>query len=189
MNEKLSFKSAAFFCVLIITVATCGSDGVRSVENRQDAVRAPKKCISCALQRGEISSIGGIVAATQHFLVQQDYEVPIPGFMIISSTRHIQSIDELTIAERSDFIELLAKVRCAMREVLQIKTVYLVQEEDSSHFHLWLFPRYSWMKNREKKIDSVKPIMRWAQEHLNTPENIRHVELVAHSLRDYMMGV
>ena len=121
-------------------------------------------CLSCSLLKGELQCIGGIISATEHFVAQQDYAVPIPGFIIISSKRHIQSIDEFNSQERNDFIEFLCKIRKGMRECLKIKTVYLIQEEDASHFHLWLFPRYDWMKQFGKKIKSVKPIMKWAQE-------------------------
>lgn len=150
------------------------------------AEEATKFCTSCALRAGQISCIGGVVAVTQHFIVWQDYTVPIPGFMIITSLRHIQGMGEFTADERSDFIELLYQVRRAMEQALGIKTVYIIQEEDASHFHVWLFPRYEWMQVHGTKIKSVKPIMIWAKEYLNISENIRKVEQAAHALRDYM---
>ena len=108
-------------------------------------------CTSCALQRGEKESIGGIIAATNYFEARQDYAVPIPGFIIISSKRHIQSIDECTQEERYDFIEFLHKIRCALRQTVAVHTVYIIQEEDAKHFHVWLFPRYDWMEPLGKK--------------------------------------
>jgi len=129
-------------------------------------------CTSCALNRGEIRAPGGVIAKTQYFIAQQDYTVPIPGFIIIASLRHIQSIDEFTPEERHDFIEFLYNIRRALKTALNINIVYLIQEEDASHFHLWLFPRYEWMSAFDGKLASVKPIMKWAQEHLWYEEHL-----------------
>jgi diadenosine tetraphosphate (Ap4A) HIT family hydrolase len=145
-------------------------------------------CIGCELQAGHIESIGGIIASTKYFEARQDYAIPIPGFVIISSKRHMQSIDEFTPDERHDFIDFVCKVRGAMRNTLGIETVYLIQEEDATHFHLWLFPRYDWMKQFGKKIKSVKPIMRWAIENLQTPENLQKVKEAAEKLKKSLNG-
>lgn len=140
-------------------------------------------CISCALQRGELETIGGIIATTNYFEARQDYSVPIPGFIIIASKRHIKSIDEFTPEERSDFIEFLYALRKRMREQLGVQIVYLIQEEDATHFHLWLFPQYDWMKKFGSKIKSVKPIMQWAKEHLQTKENLDAVKKAVEKLK------
>ena len=50
-----------------------------------DGVEKNIKCIGCALQKGEIECVGETVAETKNFDVQQDYEIPIPGFMILAS--------------------------------------------------------------------------------------------------------
>ena len=52
-------------------------------------------CIGCALQKGEIKRFGGIVTQTKHFEVTQDYEIPIPSFMILSSKEHLKGIEDL----------------------------------------------------------------------------------------------
>jgi diadenosine tetraphosphate (Ap4A) HIT family hydrolase len=104
------------------------------------------KCLSCAIEKGGVARHGGSIASTAHFDAHQDWEIPIPGFVIVASRRHLQSIDEFTDEERGDFIEFLCMVRRAMREALDIQTAYLIQEEDTSdHFHVWMFPRYEWM--------------------------------------------
>jgi len=60
----------------------------------------------------------------------------------------------------------------------------MVQEEDSSHFHLWLFPRYDWMKQFGKRIQSLPSIIKWAQEHLETVENFKLVKKATEKLKD-----
>lgn len=142
-------------------------------------------CISCSLSNGELKTIGGIIACSQYFEASQDYAVPIPGFIVINSKRHIQSIDEFSAEERADFIEFLYTVRKGMRKALDISFIYLIQEEDAVHFHLWLFPRYDWMQQFGTKIKSVKPIMQWAQQHSNTKENLHKVLEAAEKLKDW----
>ena len=133
------------------------------------------ECLGCARERGEIGA--GSILRTQHFDAHQDYEIPIPGFVILSSRRHIKSVDEFTEEEQREFIETLCKVRKAMRTAMGVETAYVVQEEDTSHhFHVWLFPRHEWMTQFGRKIQSGRPIMEYAREHMKTPESLAAVE-------------
>lgn len=145
-------------------------------------------CLGCAREKGEVT-LGNIIK-TKHFDAHQDYEIPIPGFVIISSRRHIQSVDEFTDEEQRDFIEFLCRLRSAQRQVLGIDVVYIVQEEDTSHhFHVWMFPRYDWMaKKFGRKIPSVRPIMEYARENLKTKENIKKVEAATLQLKQFFSG-
>ncbi len=142
-------------------------------------------CLGCAIQNGEVESPGGSIAATKYFDAYQDYEIPIPGFVILASKRHLQSMDEFTDEERADFIDFLCRVRKGMREALDVQVVYLIQEEDTSHhFHVWIFPRYDWMTEKfGKKIQSVRPIMEYARENLKIPENLRKVDEAMEKLK------
>ena len=105
-----------------------------------------------------------VILTTDNFIVAQDWEVPIAGFFILSSKRKIRSIAEFTDDEAKEFGVLIKKVRGGMLETLGINDVYFFQNEDSVHdFHLWMFPRYEWMKKFGIKIESVRPIMQYAQ--------------------------
>ena len=92
---------------------------VKSIEGEEKDIN----CIGCALQSGEIKSPGGLILETAHFDVQQDYEIPIPGFLVIASKRHIVGFADFTEEERLDFINLLCNVRKGMKEVLKIKFI------------------------------------------------------------------
>lgn len=132
-------------------------------------------CLGCYLRKNRKTSAGAVLS-TKYFEVEQDTEIPIPGFMILCSKRHLESIDELTLAEQKDLIAALVKVRKAMRKVLGINTVYIFQNEDTdSHFHIWLFPRHKWMSKFGRKIQSVRPIMEYARENLKTKKNLKKV--------------
>ncbi len=144
---------------------------------------------------------------TANFTISQDWETPIPGFIIISSNRLVRSISDLNDQEAAELIELTIKVRKGMKEVLNIENVYLFQNEDTKHnFHLWLFPRHEWMNHIGNKIESVRKIMNYAeewtlgfnhnlqsaQEQFNTNNSkekekiIQEVRLSAAKMREYM---
>jgi len=74
-----------------------------------------------------------------------------------------------------------------MTKVLKTEYVYIIQEEDtiaeSSHFHVWLFPRFDWMKKFGRGIKSVKPIMEYARENMKTKNNLAKVKKVANKIK------
>ena len=152
-----------------------------------EGVKKDIDCIGCAIQRGEIKSVGGKVAETKNFEVYQDYEIPIKGFMILSSKKHVEGIVNFNEKERKELIDFLFKVRKAMKEVLGVKHVYLVQVEDpSSHFHIWIFPRSSWMEKFGSGIGSVRPIMEHARKNMKTRKDLDQVKESSEKLRDYL---
>ena len=140
-------------------------------------------CIGCDLLKAKAEKVG----ETKNFVVRQDYETPIPGFMIISSKKHIKGIEDLSEDERKEFIELLFRVRKAMTDALGIKYVYIAQKEDSiinrSHFHIWLFPRYGWMEEYGRKIASITHIVDYARKNMKTDENIAKVKQAAEKIK------
>ncbi len=127
-----------------------------------------------------------VILTTDNFIVAQDWEVPIAGFFILSTKRKIRSISEFNEEEAREFGVLIKKVRIGMGEALDINDVYFFQNEDSVHgFHLWMFPRYEWMKEFGAKIESVRPIMKYAQGLEITDELLAEVKKSATLMRDY----
>jgi len=98
--------------------------------------------------------------------------------LIISSRRHIKTLDELTLPEQKDFIRLLCNARLALKKVLKVKIIYLIQREDAGHhFHICLFPRYPWMlKQFGGKLKSLEPIIDYAKSDMKTKANIQKIE-------------
>lgn len=152
-------------------------------------VKKEVTCIGCACTEAG-KDVPGYIIETELFHAHQDQEVPIPGFVILSTKRHIESISDFTDAEASEFIALARRIRQAQREVLDIENVYLIQEEDTvDHFHLWMLPRYGWMKDEEKfgrKVGSARNVLKYARENMKTPENIALVKESANRLRDFL---
>lgn len=117
------------------------------------------------------------ILETENFLVAQDWEVPIPGFFIISSKDKTKSkISDFSESELIELIALQKKVRILMQDLLGINVVYFFQNEDTEHgFHVWCFPRHVWMEEFGFKIQSVRPIMEFAKQNLFTEQNLKFV--------------
>lgn len=127
------------------------------------------------------------VEQTEHFTVAQDWEVPIPAFFIVSSRRKVNSIAEFNDEEVVELARLIKKVREAMRDALGIQVVYLFQNEDTVHgFHIWMFPRYEWMAKFGSKIQSVRPIMEYAIETMNTKPIRTEVHEAVEKMKRYL---
>ena len=120
--------------------------------------------------------------------MHQDWEVPIPGFFIIAAKREeVRTIADLIVEEAREFIALAQRVRMGMSEVLSITDVYLFQNEDTRNgFHLWMFPRYEWMEQFGRKIESVRPIMNYAKENLADEQSRQAVLDAADKIRKYL---
>ncbi|MDY0405275.1 diadenosine tetraphosphate hydrolase [Virgibacillus sp. 179-BFC.A HS] len=134
------------------------------------------ECLSCALTSGLIEPDGGVVIETEYFHAHQDVAYPIKGLIILASKRHIKCFDELSKEEKIDYINILSKIRKAQRDVLGIKCVYYFYNEDTTHhFHTWMVPRYEWMYEFGRSVESVRPVLLHARNNMNSEENINDV--------------
>lgn len=134
------------------------------------------ECLSCALTSGLIEPDGGVIFETEYFHAHQDVAYPIKGLIILASKRHIKSFDELTEDEKIDYIQVLTRIRKAQREVLGIEYVYYFYNEDTTHhFHTWMVPRYEWMYEFGRSVESVRPTLLHARNEMNDTENIKEV--------------
>ncbi|WHZ01129.1 diadenosine tetraphosphate hydrolase [Neobacillus sp. YX16] len=143
------------------------------------------ECLSCALTSGLIEPDGGVIIETESFHAHQDVAYPIEGLVILASKRHIKCLDELTEAERLDYINIMTSIRKAQREVLGIEYVYYFYNEDTTHhFHTWMVPRYDWMNEFGRSVESVRPVLLHARNHRNTVENNQKVMKAIEDLRN-----
>lgn len=103
------------------------------------------KCTGCSVAKGEI---GTIIYETNTFVLNQDPEVPLKGFLVITSKKHVNSFIDYNENEREELLEILFKARKALKDLNICKEVTIVQEERSQHFHIWLFPYFDWMQEK-----------------------------------------
>jgi len=128
-----------------------------------------------------------IVQETENFIIGQDWECPIPGFLIIASKRKVDSIIDFSKEEYKEFCELVLKFRKLLKTILGIKKVYFFHSEDSgTGFHYLLFPRYSWMDKFGKKLKSVYIVKKYAEENMLTEKQIKRVKQTVKKLKKFV---
>lgn len=143
------------------------------------------KCLGCSIGNGEVIPPGGIIAETKNFLLHQDPEVPIKGFLIIASKKHIQSISQITPGESLELFDLVYRARLAMKNTADINEVTIIQEERSGHFHLWLLPKYEWMTDKfGNSLSSIREMMNYSKENLKMKDNINEILFIVSKLKD-----
>lgn len=143
------------------------------------------ECIGCSIGSGHMIPPGGIIFQTNNFILHQDPEIPIKGFLIVASKKHIKSISQLTYEESQELFGLVYSARMALGSLEDIIEVSIIQEERSGHFHLWLLPRYKWMNDKfQNSLSTIREIMIYAKENHKTKENIEEILLTVHKLKD-----
>ena len=122
-------------------------------------------CMGCDITSGKLAIPGGIIYQGTSAILAADPEVPIPGFLVINARRHVRSLSELDDAERHEVIGIAVAAEKALKS-LGVSEVTLVQEERSSHLHIWIFPNYDWMTQQfGKGVSHLRDIMQYAEEH------------------------
>lgn len=145
----------------------------------------PGQCMGCSVGKGDMLPPGGIIYDTENFVLHQDPDVPLSGFLIVAAKNHIRSIAELTLEESTELFQLVYKARIAMKEVCDINEVTIIQEERSGHFHLWLLPRYQWMNDKfGNSLNNIRGIMTYIKENVKTENDIDEVLLAVEKLRE-----
>lgn len=145
------------------------------------------ECVACDVQSGKIVLPVMRIAETKSFVVEQDSECAIEGFLVIVSKRHVFSIDEFNDEETIELARLVAATRRAMRAVFGNIGVTMVQEERTrtSHFHLWLFPWHGWMLERwSGKTNEMEEIMAYSRNNLSSPAVLEQVRETAARLKE-----
>lgn len=134
------------------------------------------ECVGCSIGNSEIIPPGGIILETRNFVLHQDPEIPIKGFLIITAKKHIKSIKELNYNEAQELFDLVYKARMAQKSIKDIKEVSIIQEERSEHLHLWLFPRYKWMDEIfENSLKTVRDVMNYARENFSDESDTKTI--------------
>ncbi|MDD3183656.1 MAG: diadenosine tetraphosphate hydrolase [Alphaproteobacteria bacterium] len=129
-------------------------------------------CLSCDIANGVLTPVGGAVIRTTHFNAHHDFEYPVIGMIILASNRHIKCFDEMTDEEIQEFAMLVKKIRKAQRTGLNIEVVnYFYNEDTQHHFHLWMVPRYGWMDQFGKSVQSVRPALEYARKTFVSDEH------------------
>lgn len=141
------------------------------------------ECLGCSIAKREVELVGGELFRTNNFNVSQDYEIPIPGFMIVGSNEHKTKITDFDDEGKKELGMVIGRVREAMYDALGVDKITLIQEEGSKHFHVWLFPWYGWM-GKEQKIARMREIMEKAREERSDEKGLQEVEIAALRIKE-----
>lgn len=142
-------------------------------------------CMGCAISKGKIQIPGGIIYEGKYTILGADPEIPIPGFLIVNSKRHINSFSELTKEERNEVGNVIFSAEKALKELNIAKEITLVQEECARHFHIWIFPNHTWMSEKfGKGVTYLRDISEYAQKNV-TEEKIKEVLDIIKKIREY----
>ena len=123
-------------------------------------------CIGCDIVDGKVKLPGGIIHNGRSVVLAADPQIPIPGFLIVTAKRHIQSFAELAKDERSEIGDILSCAAKALKELHIADEITLVQEERSHHFHIWIFPAHKWIREQfGSGIQHLREVSRYAVDH------------------------
>lgn len=139
--------------------------------------------MGCETANHQLIPPGGYVYEDDFINVSADFEIPIPGFMILGINKHYQSINQMTSQERSKVIEVLNQTIEIVKKVCQVENVTIIQEEKCTHFHIWILPSYSWMDQFGKGSYGIKEKFSFAKEK-NNEENIKNCLKKVEEIRD-----
>lgn len=141
-------------------------------------------CIGCAIAKGDLIPPGGAIYESGNMILAADPEIPIPGFLIITLKRHVSSFAQLYREEWTEMGDVIARAENALKELNLTKEITLVQEERSSHFHVWIFPHKDWMEEKfGKGVSSIRDISRYAMENA-TERDWEEVARTAEDIRE-----
>ncbi len=144
------------------------------------------KCLGCEIASKNLNPIGGILYQNDYFTVAQDFELPIEGFIIISSIKHYERLSDLSDEERINLIELINKTLKLLKKY-KVADEYnvILEEKEGYHFHVWLMPRQKWMIEKFGKVlKNIKLIQEYAILNMKTKENIKKIEKICERLKN-----
>ena len=141
-------------------------------------------CMGCEIVNENLKPFCGILYRNENFVITQDFELPINGFIIISTIRHISKFNELTENEQTDLTKLINKTLTILEENNIAEEYNIVLEEKDCHFHVWLMPRHKWMNEKFSKIiKNIQPIMDYAKQNLRTEDNFNQIKQTCELLK------
>ena len=124
-------------------------------------------CMGCDIADHKLIPPGGYIYEDELINVAADPEIPIVGFMILGIKKHVKSINELARNERIHIMDILNTTIEKMKNANICDEVLLIQEEKSSHFHIWIIPVHEWMNDFNKNVRNLKEIIDYSKRNFD----------------------
>lgn len=140
-------------------------------------------CPGCAYSKHEFELPCGMAYENENFTLSQDWELPILGFFIVSSKKHIEKLEELSKTERDEMFDIVDKTI----KILRVNNIcdrfdIIFEEKENRHLHVWIMPRHDWMnKVCDDIIDNIGDVLNYAKQNFRTTdiyEKIKDITLL-----------
>ena len=136
------------------------------------------ECMGCDIANHKLIPPGGYVYEDDFINVSAYTEIPITGFKILSTNKHIKSLTEMSEIERINIMKILNKTISAIKKANIAKEVLLIQQEKSNHFHIWIVPIHNWMSKFGKDVKNIKEIIDYSKQNFNYSEKKKLLQAI-----------
>jgi diadenosine tetraphosphate (Ap4A) HIT family hydrolase len=137
------------------------------------------ECLGCSQANKEIIPPSGLIYESDNFILHQNPKIPIKGFLIISSKKYCKSLMEFSDKQKLELINIINLGIRLLKDNNIVDEITIIQEENSKHFHIWLFPCHAWMYKKFKNdISQIKKIWAYAEKNTSIEERKEIVKLV-----------
>lgn len=142
-------------------------------------------CPGCLYAEHKFSLPCGIAYENDKFIFSQDFELPIQGFFVVSTKRHIETFGELTSSERIEIFEIVNKtIEILRKNNICDRFDVIFEEKKNRHFHIWIMPRHKWMEEfRGDIISNIGEIFGYSKTNMRTKENLEKINEITNILR------
>ena len=143
-------------------------------------------CLSCAFANHEFTLPCGMAYEDELFTIAQDFELPIPGFIVIAPKRCVEFFNDLTNEERTKIFDLVNKVIKILKENnICDRFNVIFEEKKGRHFHIWIMPRYKWMEEVSGSITrNIGKVFTYAKDNFKNQETYDKISGISNLLRD-----
>lgn len=141
-------------------------------------------CKSCAIGNHAITNLpGGYLYEDELVNVTIDPEIPIKGFIVIGSRRHVATTTLMTREERIRIEDITNKVKLALESLGQ-KNILLFEDGFVEHYRRWIIPSDDWMFQFGRG-KNLKQITMYARKNM-TLEQKREMLVFAEKVKDFL---
>lgn len=141
-------------------------------------------CKSCAIGNHAITNLpGGYLYEDEFVNVTIDPEIPIKGFIVIGTKRHVPTTTLMTKEERLRIEEITNKVKLAL-EALNQKNILLFEDGFVEHYRRWVIPSADWMFEFGRG-KNLKQITMYARKNM-TMEKKKEMLLFAEKVKGFL---
>lgn len=148
-------------------------------------------CPGCAYANHKFELPCGMVYENERFTLSQDWELPIPGFMVVSPKKCVEMFSELSLEERNEMFLIVDKTIKILRATNICDRFDVVfEEKENRHLHVCIMPRYGWMQELVDDItENIGIIYTYAKENFKNEETYSKIETITSILRKSFNGV